>query len=236
MQIENLQKIIDQHFEKINNPKVLEAGCGSMSKIELLKDRFLSGIDISRKQLDRNPILDEKILGDIQTYDLGNNKYDLIVCWHVLEHLDKPKSTMNNFLKGVKNDGLIIIASPNPLSIKGLITKFTPHWFHIFVYKYFYGRKDAGENDTAPFPTKLKFFINPKRLIKFGNENGLVCVNQFYNDALNGWVGKSIQDKSKVLFTILKTLKTFSTILTFNLVSESEFILVFKKTKVMIPK
>jgi len=227
---EEMQSVIDEHLSKVKEPKILEAGCGSVSKINLPAGRYLVGIDISQKQLDRNYILDEKILGDIQEYDFNPKEFDMIVCWHVLEHLDNPERALKKFISAVKDDGIIIISSPNPLSVKGLITKFTPHWVHIFVYRFFYGYKDAGKNDTAPFPTILRFFISPKRLLKYARKNNMNDIFSFYSDAIDGWVGKSIKSKSRIIFYAIKSLNKIVSILTLGLISNSEFILVFQKT------
>jgi hypothetical protein len=48
--------------------KLLEAGCGSASHLELKPAVDGVGIDISRAQLERNTMVQEKILGDIQDY------------------------------------------------------------------------------------------------------------------------------------------------------------------------
>lgn len=230
MSVDEIQQIINSHLCQIEIPKILEAGCGSISKIRIPINSYLVGIDISQKQLNRNDILSEKILGDIQYYDFKKDEYDLIVCRHVLEHLDNPKKVMTNFIKAVKNDGLILIISPNPYSIKGFITKFTPHWFHILVYRYIYGRKDAGKNDTAPFRTHLRFFISPKSLIKIAMKNGYTSIYYKDHDALDGWVGDFIKNKSRIMFFTLHSLHKLISKLSFNIISKSEFVLILKKS------
>ena len=58
------------------------------------------GLDISPSALDRNRLLDDRIVGDLETYPLPRKAFDVVVCWDVLEHL---------------------------LAVKSLIAKFTPH-------------------------------------------------------------------------------------------------------------
>jgi SAM-dependent methyltransferase len=228
--IQKLQKIVNYHFSKTKAPKILEAGCGSFSYIDIPSDAFTVGIDISQRQLDRNPILDEKILGDIQYFKLNKETYDAIICWHVLEHLAKPKLAINNFFNAIKENGIIIISSPNPASLKGLVTKFTPLWFHVFFYRYFYGRSDAGKEDTPPFKTYMRFFISPRTLVKFAQKNGFNCCAAFTADALDDWVGEFIQSKNKLFIIILNFLRKFLKLISFNLISDSEYILVFIKS------
>jgi SAM-dependent methyltransferase len=153
---------------------VLEAGCGSMSRIEFHRNARLVGIDISQRQLDRNTDLQERILGDLETYPLPSNSYDMIICWDVLEHLPHPRKAVLNFFGAVRENGIIVLASPNVLTLRGFVTKFTPHWFHVWFYRTYYGVKDAGIGDTAPFKSFHRFSIAPRKLLALAHEHGLV--------------------------------------------------------------
>ena len=64
--IERVQSIIDSMPSGKKELRVLEAGCGSCSHIQLGRRSFVVGIDISKEQLGRNSTLNEKIKGDIQ--------------------------------------------------------------------------------------------------------------------------------------------------------------------------
>ncbi|MDH5178758.1 MAG: class I SAM-dependent methyltransferase [Gammaproteobacteria bacterium] len=173
--IQHLQALLDQTFK--NEPhRILEAGCGSFTHVVIPGENHITGIDISQEQLDKNSKLNEKIKADIQSYSLPENMYDLIICWDVMEHLPFPAQALQNFKKAINQTGLIILALPNVYSLKGLITRFTPHWFHVFVYKYIFNKKDAGQPGCAPFPTFLKFEIAPRALLKFANENNFEVV------------------------------------------------------------
>jgi SAM-dependent methyltransferase len=151
-----LQQVIDEYLSSGKKVKLLEAGCGSMSKVNLSRDVHITGIDISQKQLDRNARLNEKILGDIHTYPLPDRAFDLIICWDVLEHLEDPRKALENFFRACKPQGLIILAFPNLFSLKGIITKLMPYRVAIWYYKYLLGVKDAGKDDQPPFPTTLR--------------------------------------------------------------------------------
>jgi SAM-dependent methyltransferase len=158
--IENLQQIVDDYLTPERTFAILEAGCGSMSKLRLGKNIHVVGIDISKKQLERNGELDERILGDIQTYSLPEGSFDIIICWDVLEHLPDPCKALENFLRACKPNGLIILAFPNLFSLKGFVTKLTPHKVHIWYYKYFLGAEDPGSDDQPPFPTTLRLSMS----------------------------------------------------------------------------
>jgi 2-polyprenyl-3-methyl-5-hydroxy-6-metoxy-1,4-benzoquinol methylase len=87
--LKRVQVFLNQFLNE--NAQVLEVGCGSNSQLKFTKSNEVTGIDISKDQLERNSYLKNKILGDIQTYNFESKKYDLVICWDVLEHLDKPK-------------------------------------------------------------------------------------------------------------------------------------------------
>jgi SAM-dependent methyltransferase len=150
--------------------KLLEAGCGSATHIRFNPEVKSVGIDISREQLERNTVIQEKILGDIQTYPLPEAEFDIVICWEVLEHLPRPKEALLNMFKTVKPDGLVILAFPNLISFKGLATKYTPHWFHRFAYQLM-------KYKSRPFPTYFRWAIIPSRVRGFAEEHGLTAVS-----------------------------------------------------------
>src|ERR1700722_3911030 len=92
---EGIQTIVDR-MGTSKKLRVLEAGCGSASRCHFRSSQAV-GIDISQEALDRNTHLDEKILGDIQTFRLEASSFDVIFCWDVLEHLERPEKALANF-------------------------------------------------------------------------------------------------------------------------------------------
>lgn len=92
-----LQEFLDESLKNRQVLQILEAGCGSTSHIHFNNEFFLTGIDISEKQLARNQKLNKKILGDIQTYNFPPKSFDIIVCWYVLEHLIYPLFALTKF-------------------------------------------------------------------------------------------------------------------------------------------
>jgi 2-polyprenyl-3-methyl-5-hydroxy-6-metoxy-1,4-benzoquinol methylase len=151
-----LQQVIDKYVDGAGSVRLLEAGCGSISKVRLGSSVSVTGIDISPMQLARNENLSEKILGDLQTYQFPDQCFDIIICWDVLEHLERPDRALDRFFRATKPGGLIILAYPNLYSLKGIATKITPHIADIWYYRYLLHRPDAGTNDTAPFVTFLR--------------------------------------------------------------------------------
>lgn len=171
-----VQHALDTMLEEAEELKVLEAGCGSASHLRFGPNVAITGIDISETALVSNSILRERICGDIQTYDLPESEFDFVSCWNVLEHVASPRQAIANLARTLSPGGLIVLATPNVLSFEALLTKLTPHWFHVFVYKHVFDRKDAGKDGYAPFRTYLRLSIAPKRLEKFVTGLGLEIV------------------------------------------------------------
>jgi SAM-dependent methyltransferase len=170
---EDVQVLVDQMVKPGTVLRVLEAGCGSNSKFRLAPNAHVTGIDISKEQLAKNSLLHEKILGDIQTYPLEASSFDIIFCWDVLEHLRHPEQALKNFARAIRDGGILVLGAPVVSSLKGVITKYTPHWFHVAVYKYWLGNKNAGKAGYPPFPTFLKNSMSPRFIEGFAHESQL---------------------------------------------------------------
>ena len=197
----DLQGVIDRFFGDGRSFDVLEAGCGSSGHVELGDGARIVGIDISEEQLARNDRLDQKILGDIQTHDFGQKCFDPIVCWDVLEHLPEPDRALRSFARASKAGGIILLALPNVFSLKGLITKFSPHWFHVWVYRNVFGNPNAGRPGYAPFPTFLSTSVSPSALKRFAAETNLVEEHfRLYESTMID----SLKRKSRPLHTLYK--------------------------------
>jgi 2-polyprenyl-3-methyl-5-hydroxy-6-metoxy-1,4-benzoquinol methylase len=145
--------------------KLLEAGCGSSSHVRINDVVYAVGIDISKEQLEANTVVQERILGDIQEYPLPKEEFDVAVCWMVLEHVPRPEDAILNMFGSLKPQGLLILGIPNLYSIKGIVTKMTPFWFHESFYKLM-------KYQSRHFPTYLRTSILPKRLMRFAGDQG----------------------------------------------------------------
>ena len=169
-----LQSLVGRLTADRGTVRVLEAGCGQYpSPLGLDAHAQIVGIDVSRRQLERNKWANEKILGDITTFDFAADDFDVIVCWDVLEHLPNPEAALERFVGAVRTGGLVVVKVPNVLSAKGLITKLSPHWFHVSVYKHVFGYEDPGRDDRPPFRTFLRMAIAPEALGRFARRRGM---------------------------------------------------------------
>ena len=107
-----LQAFVDEVLQGRTDLRVLDAGCGSSSYVRAPETAHRVGIDISEEQLRKNTFVDEKILGDIQVYQLPSTSFDVIICWWVLEHLREPTKVLSRFREALRENGIMVLAVP----------------------------------------------------------------------------------------------------------------------------
>ena len=205
MRLFEAQEAIDRLLTNVYAPKILDAGCGSANHFQFKTDSRLVGIDISQEQLDRNKVLSEKILGDIQTYDLSGSEFDAIICSFVLEHLEHPEKALMNFVRGLSDKGIIVIVAPSILSLAGLVTKFTPFAFHKLVHR-IRSRHVRAARQSLKFPTMYRLSMAPWRVKQFAVREGLTIHHfRLYQDYLT-WTLCQQSMFMKALLIILRLL------------------------------
>lgn len=173
----DFQNALDALRHHLGDPadlKVLEAGCGSASHLKLSRC-YVTGIDISPAQLERNSYLAERICADLHAFEneQWTRSFDLIVCWDVIEHLERPKIVLEKFFKWAKPTGKIVIAYPNPQIWKGVVTKHSPYFVHQAFYRVASGTPfSASKRDQGPFRTVFADEIKLMPLLQLAERYG----------------------------------------------------------------
>jgi SAM-dependent methyltransferase len=155
-----------------------EAGGGSSSflPLDVLSRSRVTVVDIDADQVRNNTYADEAILGDVQTHHFGPDSFDLVICYNVIEHLPDVEAALLNFRDALRRGGMILIGAPNPRSLSGVVTKHSPHWFHVWFYRHVRGIKNAGEPGEPPFPTFFHPLVTLSKLEAFAAKNGLETI------------------------------------------------------------
>ncbi|MGY3530256.1 class I SAM-dependent methyltransferase [Bradyrhizobium sp. USDA 4452] len=158
---------------------IYEAGGGSTSYLPLgvLRRSHVTVVDIDADQIRNNSYAQEAILGDIQTYRFPpGQRFDLIICYNVIEHIPDVEAVLRGFCEALKPNGLLLIGAPNPKSLSGIVTKYSPHWFHVWFYRHVRGEKHAGLPGEAPFPTHFHPLVTLGNLEAFAAGHGLQVI------------------------------------------------------------
>ena len=142
----------------------------------MLRRAHVTVVDIDEDQICNNDYAQEAILGDIQTYRFPPGSFDLIICYNVIEHVPDVEAALSGFCEALKPNGLILIGAPNPKSLSGVVTKYSPHWFHVWFYRYVRGDTNAGLPGYAPFPTHFHPLVTLSNLEAFARINGLQAI------------------------------------------------------------
>lgn len=175
-----LRDLLDRHLNNqtrpSGEPRVLEAGGGATTRIAP-PNAHITTIDICDRQLARNSYAHEKIHADLHDVDLSAHRFDVVICWNVLEHLRDPACVVDRLSRAVSDHGVIVVASPNPLSLPGLVTKFTPHRVHDFFHTKLMRTTEAGGSGFRPFRTYIRLAMRADALKKQLAERGFEIVH-----------------------------------------------------------
>ena len=195
--------------------RIYEAGGGSISVIPLssLDHPTVTAVDIDETQVRNNRYADVKILGDIQTHAFPPNSFDLVVCYNVIEHLSSVDQAIKQFYRALAPGGLLFIGAPNPESLFGLVTKYTPHWFHVWVYRVILRYKNAGRPGQGPFRTIYHPLVSPKALSEFCSQLGfeVIYLNQYVSSTYT-----RVKETSPIIGAMLNATVSLTNVLTFG--------------------
>lgn len=124
-----ITKAIRQILDPIQNNTILDVGCGNGDLLKQLNDYLclngakatLSGYDISEYQIEKNRL--EGLPFDFQVADFNerveiNNKFNIIICSEVIEHLRNWKSSLENIAKINKPGGYLILTTQSGRKFK----------------------------------------------------------------------------------------------------------------------
>lgn len=127
------------------NELVLDAGCGDGSILFALKKHFnisLIGADFSevalinaQKNSLRKGMLLETYKADTRDLPFENNSIDKIFSLGVIEHLTDPQNAVNDLARCLKNDGILVLMTPNVFSF-GRLDRLIKIFFRTWKFGY----------------------------------------------------------------------------------------------------
>jgi SAM-dependent methyltransferase len=178
------QVVVTNTLSRRPYPRVLEAGAGKRTRFDVPADAHVVGVDTDATAMDRNGRLNERVVADLTAYAAPAASFDLITCWYVLEHVHAPDLLVDRFATWAAPGGLVVIAVPHLYSPKSLVTKATPHAFHVWFRRHVLGHPQAGRPGHGPYPTTLRRAIAPAALVdRFAGRGLLPVFEGYFEDA-----------------------------------------------------
>lgn len=113
---------------------VLDAGCGSGYGSAILAAAGASeviGVDIAAdvvSRVENSPATVSMRAGDLRALNFADGRFGLVVCFEVIEHLDDPMAALDELVRVLAPDGLLLLSSPN----RGVYPPGNPHHRHEF--------------------------------------------------------------------------------------------------------
>ncbi|MBT3532104.1 MAG: class I SAM-dependent methyltransferase [Gammaproteobacteria bacterium] len=122
------RKLLARNRDKSSVLNVLDFGCGRGVLLDGFRAEGHSvlGIERSDSMFDSLPDVSSMSLQELIT---TGRQFDIIVIWHVLEHLDDPEKTIAEIHQLLTDNGKLYIEVPNFGSIQ--VQLFGSHWFHL---------------------------------------------------------------------------------------------------------
>ncbi len=114
---------------------VLDAGCGTGYGSRTLAGsgaREVVGVDIAKSVLEAvGPTMPATVrleTGDLRSLPFDDDTFDLVVCFEVIEHFEDPFTILDELVRVLAPQGLLLTSSPN----RGFYPADNPHHFHEF--------------------------------------------------------------------------------------------------------
>lgn len=108
--------------EKLENFKLLDAGCGEGHLLELLSKEidsmFLYGVDIREEIMDciKERGIENTSLQDLCDLNFQDNYFDIITCTETIEHIKNFNKALKELKRITKRGGAMILTFPNELN------------------------------------------------------------------------------------------------------------------------
>lgn len=119
--------------------RVLDVGCGRGVILGALADRGFEthGVEISATAIiGADPRAEIRIAPRLADADYPEGYFDEVVIWHVLEHLEDPRATLQEIARILRPGGRLIVAVPNFSSAQARLSGGA--WFHLDLPRHLY--------------------------------------------------------------------------------------------------
>jgi SAM-dependent methyltransferase len=229
--IEYLEFLRDAIFSA-GTVDILEVGGGPQTFVHHPNARY-TVLEFEEDTLATCNYADRKMIGDAQTFDFGSMKFDIVVFWNVLEHIPDPSLALSNVVATVREGGLVIIRGPSLKALKAIITRLTPHRFHVAFYRHILGHKNAGRAGHAPYVVSHSPKAEAEELDRFLDKAGF---EKIFGQQYDGDQVALLKEYSYALFQGYRIASKLAGWLSFGAFGgrKSDFVAIYRKLPVTV--
>ena len=123
-----------------NSKRVLDIGCGRGQSLKILQQYGYTcyGTELSPFSAQKASSIKGLHIYSRPLVECGfqDHFFDLVIMWHVLEHLPNPRETLQEILRILRPGGNLLLCVPNSKSLQAIIAKH--HWFHLDLPRHLY--------------------------------------------------------------------------------------------------
>jgi len=127
--------------DRLHPQSVLEIGCG---RAYLLRELKALGVDVFALEsssaaewiLDNDAVKIVRIPEESNDWPFRPSSFQLVIYWHVLEHLSDPAASLQQAEKVLDDDGILCVSIPNVSSYQARMKLTT--WFHLDVPRHLF--------------------------------------------------------------------------------------------------
>ena len=143
--------LAEDYLPRAHEAKILDAGCGDGYLLQRLRQHLrtrsslLYGCDFSIARMAEARLRADEArvaVANLKALPFSSNRFDLVMCTDVLEHVVEPKQAVHELARTVKPGGLLLLAIPHegwwqvcralllrfPLRVSGHINDLSPAW------------------------------------------------------------------------------------------------------------
>lgn len=152
--------------------ELLDIGCGRGKFLQVAKDAGwkVTGLEPAKEHADyANRVQGFNVLNtSIENAFLGDERFDVVTLWDVIEHLDHPKEILNKISKSIKPGGYLLLATPNQKSL-----------IHFLARTLYVASVGAIKKPLSfLFVQEHVLYFTPKSLTKMVEECGFIVAKQ----------------------------------------------------------
>ena len=120
-------------YTDVREPRTLDVGCSIGASVEASQRMGwkATGVDVSQAAVDYccEKGLDCYKIDDFEL-PFEDNTFDIVTSWHVIEHVDDVRATLNEWYRVVRPGGLLVLETPDSQCLKArrLGAKYQSFW------------------------------------------------------------------------------------------------------------